>query len=1541
MARSLLDAVKAGEVSVEEARPRLKKLRDLIAPPEVAAPQRPPIPEDTSIFPSRDYGVPSPVQLSDKSAEEWSAIDAQRVENRLPSRTPAQLLKEAEMSAKTDSVAGNILVGGPASGLMHGSQDVIAGTVDFIRRGLLDTLKDKYDDLTGNYRTNAEKKRQRAAETPAGEVPVAKQLGEAGDILQPTQGSVEAMPKVAQFGYKATEGLARMTPALAASVLAPAGTPAYFALQARGAARAEAEKTNATQAEKDAYVNYQTVIGALFGFSGPASQLEKSGAETVLKKIAVGVPHGAAAGGAMDVLSQYAQQATIDPEKSYDLAQTFEVMGLTGLQSGVVGGVAKAMEPKPPEMMDAVPQWARGSKEAPTEAPAKPAEAQGMDFGPLYESMGLPKDPRNGTVPTGTEGQVVKAEEAPPEPQPVQETPVFTPNEQGEKVNTGAVEPSRIEQPSGTTPPETATEAAPTPHPVEAPVTEPAPTDGSQPTGIKNRIVDAELAAMGKQVEKSGGSTLEDFRAEAVKTLEADPTAGRRLVDSLSENMRAPTGAEDALLAAERNRLRLERAKIAKELEGGVTDELLQKAREVDAEYLKASQVSDTAGYHSSISLGTRRLELNEDYSLANLVYEYTVRNEIHPENVKGAMEDLKRTAAEYEAKKTALDKQEAALREREAKMAADAAMEESKVRVTRRQKQPSAATKWLTVKADEARARMKARLHQANMQVDPQAIADLAIIAAEHVSKGVDAATALVAEFGEAVRPHMEEILARAKGVPVERFKEAMKGKELNRLRPLILKLQDHFYSQGIHDTNQMIDAIHGVLKDAKPEVTRTEAMHLLGGYGDFKPLDKAPDAVGKRSQRVDAQLWSKIDALLNKHPMLKSGVERAELNAEQRAAHKKINKLMKELGIGALDPETQLKSTLEANKTRYRNSIEDMQRQIDRLEADEVARGSGPTDPELEQLRADYAKKKAEYEDIFGKPGISDAERLTKAAEHAEKSAIEAEAKVKVADTTVRALAEKQGPPTAETAAAQDRLRVAQTRRDAAQAELRFLRRTSEQNVIAGLEKRIEEVKSGIKKAMKTGATVETEKVAALRKELRDLQAERAKKPPRDPYDVAKQASMTRMANETARLQEKAMYKDFSPKTKRQQLARDAEWEKAAVELEQVKKNYEKQKKEEELANRTNAEKFRSLAKDVLFEPVRAIKTAWDLSAPGRQGIVFLLSHPYITATEHVPEMLRSFASEEAAARTDAAIRRRPLAKLGEMAKLDLTNHGDTLTHREEEIASRILRKIPGFKGSNRAYITFLNIQRATMFDMMVQGHPEAMTLAKAKAIAHAVNVGTGRGEAKSVAPAMGVAAHVLWAPKLLLSRAQLLTGEPMWRTDNAVRKQIAKEMYLRPLASVAALMGLGVMAGGKIEDGKLVFGNTRLDVLGGFMQLPVLLKRILTGEVRDSSGRMVKDRQGAWDNLTTFLRKKLAPIPAMGVDIVERKDVVGDPVTVTSLIKNTVTPLAWKDFYEASKDQGLPKGSLFGLMSIFGLGVQTYNARQRKEPVGSFWR
>lgn len=421
------------------------------------------------------------------------------------------------------------------------------------------------------------------------------------------------------------------------------------------------------------------------------------------------------------------------------------------------------------------------------------------------------------------------------------------------------------------------------------------------------------------------------------------------------------------------------------------------------------------------------------------------------------------------------------------------------------------------------------------------------------------------------------------------------------------------------------------------------------------------------------------------------------------------------------------------------------------------------------------------------------------------------------------------------------------------------------------------------------------------------------------------------------------------------------------AHYELEQVKKRFYEGLVEAQMARRTRIQRVAGGAVEGV-NAMRAVLTSADLSAVLRQGFYIGVAHP-LRAASSIGPMLKAFTSERAAFAVDLEIRHRANYPLMRASKLYLAEHGAALSKMEEAYLSRTAAKIPlvghVVKASERAYITYLNKLRADSFDAMAAtlGKNGRVTTEQARILSNYINVATGRGTIMLADQAAAGLNAVFFAPRFVASRFQMIVGQPLYygllrgeapltgKGALAARALVASE-YARILTGVAVVYGLGVAAGADLETdprssdfGKLRFGNTRIDLLAGVGQMTVLVAKLKTGEkkslrtgriiplVPPPGGKLKYGSEDLDDTLVKFARYKLAPAPGLAWDYLSGTDAIGNPTTASSLATKALIPISLSDIYATMQEQGVPKGTAIGVLSVFGAGVQNFDANRRR--------
>lgn len=1171
-------------------------------------------------------------------------------------------------------------------------------------------------------------------------------------------------------------------------------------------------------------------------------------------------------------------------------------------------------------------------------------------------------------------------------------------------------------------------------------------------------------------------------RAEAIAIIERDSGAADRLVSELEKTPRPLKDFEDAMLLHRQVELQKEYDRLTAESNAAVTagDDIAVadangRRNEVRDQLQKLYDVDKTSGTIASRGFNARKMAMKDDFTLARLILERRADKgrELTPEEhgkieaLSTEIQALQAKLAEHEAGATAAASDAHfidAMRDLVAKVEIEKPEPAAKTPKPPKgevptPKEKSAGSKILdsiTAKADEARARIRARRGQFNAGIDPSALYDHAVVGAEYFARGaanLGRFTAkLVTEFGEYVRPHAEEIFAKAREIVklaksprdlnaereriTARIKEAVgEGDTVKDIAPLARALAENYVRRGVTEREPLIDAVHKELTASIPDLTRRQTMDAISGYGDFKQLDPEPVKAKLRELKGQMQQIGKLEDMKAKQAPKKTGVEQRVKGDEERRLIKEVNEAKKKGGFVVTDPKTQLRTALGAKERAVSNEIRDV--------ANEIAinkRREAPAPIDREKLSPKEQKQmdridmlgdllgrlRKTRDDVFGKPELTDEQRLTRMIDSANRSSDEYTRQVeqedfarkkgkpkisnpeyeaavarrkaaraerdefKALDETVRA--EKEAKKTQDLkdsiAELDHRLKTGQTatearaeplltpaqealvaERDAMLKLIAEIRRgpgkSDAERQVERLLKSVDELDRRLregdidpkKKGSVAALTPDAERLLAIResmqRELREQQA--AAKPRKSDAEIALARWKTVAANREAELRDRIARGYFSKKpTRTAVLDKDAIDTNARIAI--LKRRYNEDRFKDTLAHRTRWQKIRGTAAEVL-NTSRAIMTSFDLSAVLRQGAFIGIANP-IRALKAFPSMFKAALSDRGQARVEQEILSRPNAALYRQSKLYLHQEGGTLAHMEEAYMSRWAKKIPIVAASERAYVTYLNRIRADSFDAMAKNltRKGLVLPEEGAAIANFINVATGRGDLGRFTQAGTALNTVFFAPRYVVSRFQLLLGQPLWKGTARTRGLVAKE-YAKYLIGMGVVYSLAMSAGSdEVEKdprssdfGKIKFGNTRIDPLSGISQATVLLAREGFRQTVARKGEVLSLHHGAKDAppeekiryggsdtvdvATRFLRTKLSPAIGAYWNASSGQNVVGQPVTPGQAIKELLIPISFGDIASAMKEQGIERGAAIAILALLGMGVQNYSDNPKK--------
>lgn len=473
----------------------------------------------------------------------------------------------------------------------------------------------------------------------------------------------------------------------------------------------------------------------------------------------------------------------------------------------------------------------------------------------------------------------------------------------------------------------------------------------------------------------------------------------------------------------------------------------------------------------------------------------------------------------------------------------------------------------------------------------------------------------------------------------------------------------------------------------------------------------------------------------------------------------------------------------------------------------------------------------------------------------------------------------------------------------------------------------------------------------------------AESAPKPAKkSPEEKRLEATKRNTRKRIEDLKKKIETGDFS-KESRPPRNMDEEANTLQAELERTKKQYNDALEKDRFERLTGTQKLLERAGNT-YDAAKNIMTTGELSFIGRQGLIQGVSHPIRTAKALPATFKALFADPVTARAIDLQTLNDPAAPRAREAGVHLDEPETRLAKKEEIVMSRWGDKTPIVRNFNQSGRVFLNKLRLDAFKALSDMKPDA-TKAELASFADYVNQSTGRGGLGQWGERNAVAlSRTLFSPRFLTSRFQYLVGNSMWGGTRASNKILAKE-YARTLIGLGTIYSLYEFGfAGDEKDGyqpvnfdprsamfgKMKIKNTTIDPLAGLSQAIVFGTRtgltaadaagFETGpQYMTNKGKLVDLRepkfgQDNWlDVAERFGRSKLHPIPGTVLNLMQGRDVVGQPATIRSEAINFIAPMTYPDIYEALKEQDVDDATAITLLALLGAGINTYQEKEAK--------
>jgi hypothetical protein len=546
------------------------------------------------------------------------------------------------------------------------------------------------------------------------------------------------------------------------------------------------------------------------------------------------------------------------------------------------------------------------------------------------------------------------------------------------------------------------------------------PSEFEEPNTVVSNMfaaIDRDNLEMGKPpMERGDPRTWDEDNRTALARMNRDPLWIPNLIREVLKSPRPLLSWENAGLVWHRAKLKAEwnnaLQRIARSAEDNNPESLAQAQTDAavfedQIDELNKAVGRGGTGSEAGRSLQAQKMGAGEDFTLV----EMTLQKRASLGGRKLTADEQFDVQRKFEEQKKANDELTKHLADRDNKIAqleVDKALAEAKAQAPRFDKRildaAESIVKKLETAGDAAERRLVARLGRTSALVDPLIVPDAAIYLSAKIARlGLDAAKAtdhMIEKFGEGLRDLMPQIWAKAnelidnstkgdlavrkavksksegpadaKQVAAESIKEKLQAGETSKVSWVVQRLARELVASGITDREQLINAVHEVLKESDPNITRREAMDAISGYGRFKQLNKDQISVALRGMKGEMQQLAKLEDMAMGKPPSKTGVERRTPTDAERRLIKAVNDAKHKFQIPVENPATQLKSALDTVKTTLENRIKDYTDRLARKDYSVTPRKAVELDSKAMQLKAKAEALKQKW-----KKGL-EAERL-----------------------------------------------------------------------------------------------------------------------------------------------------------------------------------------------------------------------------------------------------------------------------------------------------------------------------------------------------------------------------------------------------------------------------------------------------------------------------------------------------------------------------------------------------------------------------------
>jgi hypothetical protein len=745
---------------------------------------------------------------------------------------------------------------------------------------------------------------------------------------------------------------------------------------------------------------------------------------------------------------------------------------------------------------------------------------------------------------------------------------------------------------------------------------------------------------------------------------------------------------------------------------------------------------------------------------------------------------------------------------------------------------------------------------------------------------------------------------------------------------------------ADGITDPNQLAQSVLDEIKSEYPDLTIRQVRDAISKYGRQVNMSKEDIEVKirkiKRLQKAISQLE---DIAQGKRP-LRSGLQRDPLDAEERAIQKEVKERMKELPADEETAARELKTALDAVKSRLKNAIEDIQREID-TRAKSPKKGTIEYDQEAKDLAAERDRLKALRDEILGPKTLTEEQMIDRAIKGLDRSIREMQ----------RQIAEEDVAPKSKTQVTSPEIEERRARKRLLAAQLKTMREElgiTQARQLANAKKRAQAQIDELQRRLDDrDFSKKTKKQSPTDQELNDLRAEKVRI--QQEYD-------------------KEQYKN--------ELKNRALWQKiidGLIEIINLPR-----------AARATAE----------FSPV--------LIQGGIQTVSQLVRNP-MSVMRAFKRLGLNFVSESKAERWMDRLVASSEYPVMEQAGLSITKTDAKMTAREELYLSGLLTHMwnamglplkalgkkpyeiwkaanlpAAFERAGTGYLNVLRVERFLqgMRMLEMQGKNPQDNPQDYKALAKVINTLTGRtslGRAEMMSKVLSIA---LFSPRNYASVVKQTLLLPLLaegrNKDGTMKPSVAQKIamtdfitYMGIMTSIIAMVKFAYEDDDDPDAPKvntdprssqfmtIRTGNTVVDPWHGMKQYVVLASRLISGSTVTGKGEVKELGSGPYVPTegkllyNTLFKYKLSPTASMVekyLSAPRKKDEKGEyvkvdefskePINVLDMTTSNLYPIYWETLMEVNKDRPADVALFLNALAFWGIGTQTYEQQVKKK-------